>query len=172
MEPEGSAFDAASLRPTTKSTAPPSHMRRQHLSRTALVSLLTLSISTAAAAERWVPVDGAGPDLRYVDLDGVVLDGATATIWLRTNFAYLGKKGAASSLEKWMFECSRSQAKLLAVTMYKANGVVIGSGESPRYLERWTDVPPQSSLRVVYERVCGAIRRAEKGPAVSPVETY
>lgn len=134
--------------------------------------MLALTISTAASAERWIAVSGAGPDARYLDLDGVVVDGRTATIWLRTEFAVTGKKGAASSLEKWMFDCAHSQAKLLAVTIYKTDGSVVGSGESPRYWEQWADVPPQSALAVVHERVCGALSGAN-GPSQAPlVETY
>jgi hypothetical protein len=119
-------------------------------------------VSTAANATRWILVAKTAGVARYIDVDAIVVDDATATIWLRTEYPNQGKHGEARAIEKWMHDCAKARAKLLALTLYKANGSVIGSAELPRYQSQWTTVVPGSVGETIHQRVCGAIDGTSK----------
>ena len=112
-------------------------------------------LSSGADAARWAIVNTTATGVQFVDLDSVVFDKAIATIWLRTELAEEGKRGASVTLEKWMHDCANRRVKLIALTLYKADGSVIGSAELPRYQEEWSEIVPYSAPEIVHRRICG-----------------
>jgi hypothetical protein len=94
---------------------------------------------------------------RYIDADAVVFEEATATFWLRTEYDTKGKSGEKLAVEKWMHDCANDRAKLLALTLYKADGRVIDSAEVPRYRMEWMPIVPDSAGETVHERICGIV---------------
>jgi hypothetical protein len=111
----------------------------------------------AASAARWILVANSSGVERYIDVDAVVIDGRVVTFWQKTEYANQGKSGETSAVEKWMHDCANSRAKLLALTLYKADGSVIGSAQLPRYRQEWTDIIANSAGEAVHQRVCGAM---------------
>jgi hypothetical protein len=115
------------------------------------------AIPTVANATRWVPITKTSDSVRYVDADAFIFEDATAAIWLKTEYAGKGKNGEAHSIEKWLHDCAHGRAKLLAVTLYKADGSVISSGEMPRYRQEWDAIKPGSVGERIHERICGIV---------------
>lgn len=120
-----------------------------------VVAVVASLMSTAASATRWVVVATTDDAVRYVDADALVRDGETATIWLKTEYATTRNKGESLTIEKWLHDCALGRTKLLALTLYKPNGSVIRSGESPRYREEWEAIVPGSVGERIHRRVCG-----------------
>ena len=115
------------------------------------------NLATEANASRWVLLANTSEGASYIDADAVVVDGSTATIWLRTEYATPGKKGEALSIEKWIHDCANERAKLLALTIYKGDGKVAGSAQLPRYRQEWVPVVPGSPGDAIHQRVCGMV---------------
>lgn len=129
--------------------------------RTFLLFLaVSLSISSAAFGARWVSVTKDDERTFYIDLDAVVFDGLVTTIWLKTVLVQQGVKGEASRIEKWMHDCANDRTKLLAITVYKANGQVIGSGEAPHYTQDWQSSSADAQTTIIHRRVCGPLQDA------------
>jgi hypothetical protein len=122
--------------------------------RALVVALSVAVVPTGSLAARWVPIDRSAAASSYLDADQIVRDGDVVTIWLKVEFAAPGKKGEARTIEKWMHDCANNRAKLLALTLYKANGTVIGSAESPRYDLEWETLPNGSVAEEIHEKVC------------------
>ena len=110
---------------------------------------------TAGNATRWVQILKSDDGIRYIDTDAIVREDSTVTIWLKVEYATLGKKGEAFTMEKWMHDCANDREKLLALTIYKSNGSVAGSAEEPRYRQEWIRIVPGSIGAGIHERVCG-----------------
>jgi hypothetical protein len=125
------------------------------------IAALALVIPTTAYATRWVPVAKSPDSVRFVDADAFIFDEATATIWLKTEYAGKGKSGEAVSIEKWLHDCAHGRAKLLALTLYKADGNVISSAEMPRYRQEWDAIKSGSIGERIHQRICGIVN----GPA-------
>lgn len=133
-------------------------MHRASCARTYLIiAAIATLLPSAADAARWVLLTKTEDRTYYLDMDAIVFDGPVATIWLRTELAREGKKGEAFSIEKWMHDCENSRAKLLALTIYKSNGRVMGSGELPRYRQDWQTFPANSEGDVLHRRICKPI---------------
>ena len=123
----------------------------------ATLAALAVVIPTAANAARWVLVTKTPNAARYIDADAFVFDEATATIWLKTDYASKGKSGESVTIEKWMHDCANARAKLLALTLYDAKGRVVGSAELPRYRLEWGAIIPNSIGETIHQRVCGIV---------------
>jgi hypothetical protein len=119
-----------------------------------IVAIIALSVPSAAFGTRWVSVVKDDKQTFYIDLDAVVFDGRVATIWLKTQLTRPSKKGPASKVEKWMHDCESDRAKLLAITIYKANGNVMGSGEAPHYTQDWQRSSANAHLQAIHRRIC------------------
>ena len=131
-------------------------------------------IPSAAHGTRWVLITQTESRTYYVDMDAIVFDGPVATIWLRTEFAREGKKGESFSIEKWLHDCENDRAKLLALTIYKSNGRVMGSGQSPRYREDWQSFPANSEEGLLHRQICQpTVQKDGEGnaPAIHPNTT-
>jgi hypothetical protein len=123
--------------------------------RNVVAFVVTFAIfSGAANASRWAAVGTTGSGVQFIDLDAIIFEDGIATIWLRTELAEKGRRGESVTLEKWMHDCANGRAKVLALTMYKADGSVIGSAQLPRYELEWTPLIPNSPAYVVHEHVC------------------
>jgi surface-adhesin protein E len=124
-----------------------------------IIAAIALVLPTRARATQWVLLAKTQTAAHYVDADAVVFDEATATIWLKTEYASKGKSGEMLTIEKWMHDCANHRAKLLALTLYKADGSVIGSAELPRYRMEWSTVVPGSAGETVHTGVCSILSR-------------
>jgi hypothetical protein len=130
-------------------------VRQMNRTRAFLILAATATlIPSAAHGTRWVLITKSESRTYYVDMDAIVFDGPVATIWLRTELTTVGKKGEAFSIEKWLHDCENDRAKLLALTIYKSNGRVMSSGQSPRYREDWQSFPANSEEGLLHRRIC------------------
>lgn len=133
-----------------------------------LASALTCVISMPANATRWVRIAETDAAVRYIDADAVVRTSDLVTIWLRTEYIHPGQRGEAAAVEKWTHDCTNRRAKVLALTLYKANGDVIASAELPHYRQDWEPIPPSSVGEDIHQRLCGsgaASDNLEKSPS-------
>jgi hypothetical protein len=130
-------------------------VRKVNRTRDFLILAATATlIPSAAHGARWVLVTKTESRTYYIDMDAIVFDGPVATIWLRTELAREGKKGEAFSIEKWLHDCENDRAKLLALTIYKSNGRVMGSGQLPRYRGDWQSFPANSDEGLLHRQIC------------------
>lgn len=143
---------------------------RRVAGRMFLAANVAVYFAGVAEAARWVPLTDIGNDTYYVDADALVLQDSIATIWLKTVFAQLGEKGSATTIEKWMHDCQNNRSKLLAITLYKSDGSVIGSGELPRYKQEWTTPVQGSTGAMIHDRICRPIRGFETNSRVVNVD--
>lgn len=134
------------------------------------LAAFAVMLPAAANATRWVLVSKTSDDTRYIDLDAVILDGSVATVWLKTEYLSRGRSGEASSIEKWMEDCAHQRAKLLALTLYRADGRVISSAEVPRYREEWVTIVPGSVGEGIYQRICAAVNGTSNEPRARTIE--
>lgn len=118
--------------------------------------MIACSVPSAALATRWVSVSKDDERQYYIDLDAVVVDGLVRTVWLKTVIAQPLKKREASRIEKWMHDCENERVKLLAVTTYRENGEVLGSGEAPHYTQGWQKSSYEIRTSLVHAQVCGS----------------
>jgi hypothetical protein len=128
-----------------------------------LVAALASMVSAPVNATRWVLIAKGSESIRYVDADEFLFEGATATIWLKTQYASKGKHGETLAIEKWLHDCEHGRSKLLAITTYKANGSVVSSAELPRYRLEWQAIDPSSVGAEIHERVCGIVNGPIEG---------
>ena len=117
--------------------------------------MIACSWTIAGKASRWVAVGKTADAVRSVDADEIVRDKAVATIWLKTEYSRQGPSGEAVAIEKWMHDCGNGRLKLLAFTLYQANGSVIVSAERPRYAQRWDQVVTGTIGDEIHQSVCG-----------------
>jgi len=117
--------------------------------------LIAASVPSAAFATRWASVTKDDERHYYIDLDAVVIDGLVRTIWLKTVLDHPVKKREAFRVEKWMHDCENNRVKLLAITVYKASGAVVGSGEAPHYTQDWQSSPADAQTKIIHQQVCG-----------------
>lgn len=153
----------------------PSQRRRTRVQFKALaMCALTLTYAEAAYASRWTPFAEIAGDLYFIDADAIVIQDSVSTFWLKTVFAELGEKGLAASIEKWMHDCQNNRAKMIAVTLYKSNGQIIGSGEQPRYEIAWKAISPGSRTEKIHHQICQSSSIPGTAPSnKSPLEeTY
>ena len=120
-----------------------------------ITAAVAVVFPTAAQATQWVLIAKNDDAARYIDADAMIREQAIATIWLKTEYASKGKSGEASAVEKWMHDCANRRSKLLALTLYKANGSVIESAELPRYRQEWKPIVTSSIGETIHQRVCG-----------------
>jgi hypothetical protein len=137
-----------------------------HTMRTMMILAATAAMFPSAAnATHWVIVAETPRSIRYIDADAVVLDDRVATLWLKTEYVNKGKSGETLTIEKWMHDCAHARAKLLALTLYKADGSVIGSAELPRYRLDWAAIVPGSTGETVHQRVCSIVNGTDRDGA-------
>ena len=123
-----------------------------------IIAATAVMFPSAANATRWMLIAKTPDSTRYIDADAVVLDDdSVATVWLKTEYVNKGESGETLTIEKWMHDCVHERAKLLALTLYKSDGKVIGSAELPRYRLEWSAIMPGSVGETVHQRVCGAV---------------
>lgn len=122
-----------------------------------IIAAVAVMVPSTANATRWVLVAQTPGLTRYIDTDAIVVEDSTATLWLRSEYANRGASGEKRTVEKWMHDCAKARAKVLALTLYKPNGSVIGSAELPRYRLDWSPIIPGSASAVIHERVCAVV---------------
>lgn len=128
-----------------------------------VIAAAAVALPTAAHATRWVLIAQTDAGAQYIDADAIVRDDAISTIWLKIEYLNKGKRGETRALEKWMHDCANGRAKLVALTLYKANGGVVGSAQVPNYRLNWAAISPSSVGEQIHERVCAIDERAPGG---------
>ena len=130
--------------------------------RKLLTAICLFSFAGTANATKWALVGETDSGFYFVDMDALVVDESVATIWLRTELKRKGKSGEAVTIEKWIHDCRMDRSKILAVTLYKSNGNVIGSGALPRYRQDWSAIVPGTAGDLVHRKVCTPISGFDK----------
>lgn len=129
--------------------------------------VIAFSVPSALSATRWVSVSKDSERQYYIDLDEVVVDGVMRTIWLKSVLFHPIKKREASRVEKWMHDCENNRVKLLAITVYRADGGVLGSGEAPHYTQGWQNYSHVTRSELAHQKACGYSSKVDDKPVIT-----
>lgn len=123
-----------------------------------ILTLLSVLISSSAAAE-WTRLGGGldGSDI-YVDFDTVRRNGDKVKLWTMQDFKPGKNKPKPKELSNksyWEFDCKQELARIPGITIFsgeKGTGNIVASNYNPN--EPWAPLPPDSIGQMVFDMGC------------------